>query len=1597
MSRKVFKSISIVLAVMILAFAVLRLFNMKKEKVMIGGIMSGAENKSYNFESYKGWYVHLVNAGNDIYKIYPRNPQNVSSKSSIDYSNAGWCLKHGAHLYGYGGPTPYSKLETLKDAQGYANIPDYLLYNLVRPTASQGEIVFYKHRLGIDSVTDLDAIFVAQQKIMWHYTNGESINTDESSIEGKIWKQINNNSSYTKSAEDNISIKKVNESKNSLEDNTYGVFNITNKTGQFINVHLYASTDGGNSYFNVNNYKAYKEDGTEIPNLARYDGNFYINTNINGDKVKLKIELEYYNTTAKYWETSNGHQPILYLDRERVTPYVDTDVEYNPNYGNVAVVLNKKSTTGEGLKDVKFNQAYFSYDRTTPQYNPKVMAKSLIAQMESSKNYETIVNYSKDITSDQDKEDIVFVDGKAKNYNLMRNYIIEESEPAGGYTKNPLKIWLSYRIEDFGNINEEDIHLYTYNNEDWTEISKTGSGKGFIRYALPNQLEVNVNTVENGENSAFRVNFIYYDEPIVYGLNVAKKSSGDGTDVGDYSKALANAKINIKEYNANSSNVTMEKEVTTVAGNVVNYRNDIKLENIDKPDKYVIQETQAPSTEYSLNSNKLILIVNKAIDSNQNAYIESVNVKMEDPTGIIIQGSEQTLTIVKKKYNFNDYQIVLDGNNITVVCIDRANVKFNIKVVKKSSDDNGNNVGNDVSGGEFNIYQYDSYWIYADMLKSLQSLDTLKSNEVSREFSAVANSKFYIAFKEMVAPNGYANKIDGLYGFVPLSIDENGKISINTSHENYQYNYVNPQNNSIGKSNFIKTDLMKVETVDGVQQLQIVITDPPIYDLALRKFITKIDNKDVTNRAPVVDTTPLVKGTGTTANYTHTKEPELVAQDQIVTYKLRIYNEGKEDAYASLIKDDIPDGLEFVTDSEINKKYGWKLVDENDNEVTDISKAKYIVTNYLAKNDTENDTKNDTVESNDDTKSDAATAIWNYLTKEKGYNNYVTAGIMGNMMMQSRLDYKMYSQDNRNFYGLCQWNIAQYPELKEMNLEQQLDFLVEDMKKTIPLFGKYTYESFTNINNVDEASYAFHDFYIRPSTMSNREKVKEYANTIYDKYSTINNTNTDIDTNIIKGFNPDTMTELDYKDVEVQFKVLEPNTSDRVIINYAQISEETDDKGNIVTDRDSTPNEWKGEDDEDIEKIKVKTKYYDLALRKFITKVDDKEITDRAPVVDIAPLVDGTGTTANYTHPKDPEVVAQNQIVTYTLRTYNEGREDAYASIIKDDIPDGLEFVIDSEINKKYGWKLVDENDNEVTDSSKAKYIVTKYLSKEVSKDNIIKGFNPDTMTDLDYKDVEVQFKVLEPNTSDRVIINYAQISEETDDKGNTVTDRDSTPNEWKGEDDEDIEKIRVQYFDLALRKWVTQAIVTENGKSTVINTGHKAEDNPEAVVKVDLKKSKLNDVIVKFRYSIRVTNEGEIAGEATEVSDYIPNGLKFVQEDNPDWRLEDGKVVTNKLAGTTLQPGESAEVEIVLTWVNSESNMGVMVNMAEISKDHNNYGTPDIDSTPNNKVIGEDDIDDAPVMITIKTGSEMIGYVSLLFGFVAIIVVGVNGIKKLV
>lgn len=398
---------------------------------------------------------------------------------------------------------------------------------------------------------------------------------------------------------------------------------------------------------------------------------------------------------------------------------------------------------------------------------------------------------------------------------------------------------------------------------------------------------------------------------------------------------------------------------------------------------------------------------------------------------------------------------------------------------------------------------------------------------------------------------------------------------------------------------------------------------------------------------------------------------------------------------------------------------------------------------------------------------------------------------------------------------------------------------------------------------------------------------------------------------------------------------------------------------------------------------------FDLALRKFITKVQDKDITSRVP----QPKDENGKIT--YEHTKEPVIVHVDDTVIYTLRVYNEGTIDGYATEIADDIPEYLEYLPENETNVEYKWKMYDENGNETTDVSKAVSIRTKYLSRDNGTDNLLKAYDGKT---LDYKDVKVAFKVKDPNSNQIIITNKAQIFDDSDKNGDKIDDIDSKPGEWnEGEDDQDVEHVKVEYFDLALLKFVSKVILIEDGKETISETGYDGHEDPEPVVKVDLHKKKLSDVTVKFGYGITIINEGDIPGYAKEITDYIPEGLRFEAADNPLWTDEENNVISTKqLENTLLQPGETATVEVILTWINDANNMGLKTNTAEISQDKNEYDVPDRDSIPDNRKEGEDDIDIAKVILAITTGTAKT-YFMLTTGLLLLVGVGIVLIKKYV
>ena len=310
-------------------------------------------------------------------------------------------------------------------------------------------------------------------------------------------------------------------------------------------------------------------------------------------------------------------------------------------------------------------------------------------------------------------------------------------------------------------------------------------------------------------------------------------------------------------------------------------------------------------------------------------------------------------------------------------------------------------------------------------------------------------------------------------------------------------------------------------------------------------------------------------------------------------------------------------------------------------------------------------------------------------------------------------------------------------------------------------------------------------------------------------------------------------------------------------------------------------------------------------------------------------------------------------------------------------------------------WKMYDKDGNETTNVDEAVKVKTTYLSKDNGKDKLLKAFDGTT---LNYQDVKIAFKVKDPKSNTTIITNHAQISDDSDKDGKPIEDIDSKPDEWnEGEDDQDIENVKVEYFDLSLLKFVSKVIVVEDGKENVTNTGYNGHEEPEPVVKVELHKKKLKDVVVKFGYGITITNEGDIPGYATEITDYVPEGLRFETADNPQWTDEGNNVIsTRQLENTLLQPGESKTVEVILTWINGADNLALKTNTAEISEDKNEYDVPDRDSIPDNRKDGEDDIDIAKVILAVTTGVAKT-YFTLTIGLLSIVFVGVVLIKKFV
>ena len=198
-----------------------------------------------------------------------------------------------------------------------------------------------------------------------------------------------------------------------------------------------------------------------------------------------------------------------------------------------------------------------------------------------------------------------------------------------------------------------------------------------------------------------------------------------------------------------------------------------------------------------------------------------------------------------------------------------------------------------------------------------------------------------------------------------------------------------------------------------------------------------------------------------------------------------------------------------------------------------------------------------------------------------------------------------------------------------------------------------------------------------------------------------------------------------------------------------------------------------------------------------------------------------------------------------------------------------------------------------------------------------------------------------------------------------------------QNETDIDLGLAEAKVFSLRLEKTISKMIVTNQ-------EGTKTYDfDDKNLAKVEIASKSLSDSNVIIEYKMKVINDGEIAGYANSIVDYIPSSLTFNSGLNNDWYQKGNNIYTSSLADTKIEPGETKEIKLTLTKKMTESNTGLTNNKAEIESSYNTLGVPNTASTSSDNKTKN--LGSADAIISVKTGTA-VSYVSLTFTIVIVI-----------
>ena len=207
-----------------------------------------------------------------------------------------------------------------------------------------------------------------------------------------------------------------------------------------------------------------------------------------------------------------------------------------------------------------------------------------------------------------------------------------------------------------------------------------------------------------------------------------------------------------------------------------------------------------------------------------------------------------------------------------------------------------------------------------------------------------------------------------------------------------------------------------------------------------------------------------------------------------------------------------------------------------------------------------------------------------------------------------------------------------------------------------------------------------------------------------------------------------------------------------------------------------------------------------------------------------------------------------------------------------------------------------------------------------------------------------------------------------------------------------DLGLYQDEKFDLSLQKYVTKISLT----TPTIGTAQ-YEYGDSTFEKIEILGQNAGKSSMVIEYKIVIKNEGGVAGYAKKIVDYLPEGVGFSTDLNKDWYISEtnGNIYNTSLENVLIQPGETKEINLILTKQITENTIGTtLVNQAEIYESYNEQGLKDIDSTESNKNLDEDDLGQADILVSLVTG-KIIMYTGIIILVLAMITVAIIFIKK--